>query len=97
MTTAGYEAAKAYDSLLNKYYKKLLSKLKPVDKTTLTQAQKAWIAFRDTEEKLIATVSKDEYSGGGTVQQLIDTSQYLELIKQRALQIFDHLDRITDH
>jgi uncharacterized protein YecT (DUF1311 family) len=97
MTTAGYEAAQAYDSLLNKYYKRLSIILKPADKAVLTQAQKAWIAFRDTEQKLIGTLSQDEYSGGGTVQQLIDTSQYLQLIKQRVIQIFEHLDRVTDH
>jgi uncharacterized protein YecT (DUF1311 family) len=97
MTTAGYEAANAYDSLLNKYYKKLSNRLKSADRGTLMQAQKAWIAFRDAEEKLIGTVSQDEYSGGGTVQQLIDTSQYLQLVKQRVIQIFEHLDRVTDH
>jgi uncharacterized protein YecT (DUF1311 family) len=97
MTSVGYEAAHAYDSLLNKYYKKLLSVLKPADKAVLTQAQKAWIAFRDAEEKLVSIISKDEYSGGGTVQQLVDTSQYLELIRKRVIQIFEHLDRITDH
>ena len=96
MVTSGYQAAHAYDSLLNKYYKKLLGSLKTNDKAILTQAQKAWITFRDAEEKLIFTVSKDEYSGGGTVQQLIDTSEYLELIKKRVIQIFEHLDRVTD-
>jgi uncharacterized protein YecT (DUF1311 family) len=97
MTTAGSETAKAYDSLLNKYYKKLLSRLKPADRTILTQAQKGWISFRDAEVKLITVVSQDEYSGGGTVQQLIDMSQYLALIKERVIQIFEHLDRMSDH
>jgi uncharacterized protein YecT (DUF1311 family) len=96
MVTAGYEAAHSYDSLLNKYYKKLLNKLKPADRSSLIQAQKAWIAFRDAEEKLISTVSKDEYSGGGTIQGLIDSSDYLELIKQRLMEIFNHLDRIAN-
>src|SRR4030095_5573846 len=68
MVTAGYEAAHAYDSLLNKYYKKLLSKLKTTDKPVLVQAQKAWVAFRDAEEKLITTTSDEGYTGGGTVQ-----------------------------
>jgi len=45
--------------------------------------------------KLVAVVSKDEYSGGGTVQQLIDTSYYLEIIKSRTLEIYQHLVRAT--
>lgn len=95
MVTASYIATHQYDSLLNKYYKKLLSLLKPNDKQALIQAQKAWITFRDSESKLIATVSQEEYSGGGTVQLLIDSSSYLNLIKNRVLEIFDHLDRIA--
>ena len=96
MVTAGYEAAHAYDSLLNKYYKKLLSKLKATDRPVLIQAQKAWVAFRDAEEKLITTVSDDGYTGGGTVQHLVNVSQYLELIKRRAIGIFEYLDRLSD-
>lgn len=95
MVNAGYEAAHAYDSLLNKYYRKLLSKLKAADKTILIQAQKAWVAFRDAEEKLITVVSDDGYTGGGSVQQLVNVSQYLDLIKRRTIQVFEHLDRVT--
>lgn len=47
MRFAMNEAASAYDVVLNKYYKKLLLKLKPADKTALIQAEKAWIAFKD--------------------------------------------------
>jgi uncharacterized protein YecT (DUF1311 family) len=95
MRTASYDAAAKYDILLNKYYKKLLSVLKASDKNVLVKAQKAWIAYRDSEIKLIQTVSKDEYSGGGTIQLLIDSSSYLDLIKNRALEIYQYLERAT--
>ena len=93
MSTATYDAAKKYDSLLNKYYKKLLVVLKQSDKLVLVNAQKSWITFRDNELKLIETISKDEYSGGGTIQQLIDASEYLDIIKQRTIIIYEHYSR----
>ena len=95
MRTATFEAARKYDSLLNKYYKKLLAVLQGSDKQVLLQAQKAWIAFRDSELKLISTISKDEYSGGGTIQQLTDTSEYFTLIMNRTITIYQHLLRAT--
>jgi uncharacterized protein YecT (DUF1311 family) len=93
MRTATIHAAKQYDQLLNKYYQKLLAKLTGEDKKALIQAQKAWLAYRDSEVKLIRVVSKDEYSGGGTIQQIIDSSLNLELVKDRVLALFDHLTR----
>lgn len=97
MNQAGYETAKQYDSLLNKYYKKLLVTLKGDDKKILVQAQKAWIAFRDSESKLLETISKDEYSGGGTIQRLAESSEYLEMVKNRVLAIFSHYLRATQN
>jgi uncharacterized protein YecT (DUF1311 family) len=93
MRDANYTAAAGYDSLLNKYYKKLLNQLKGDDKKLLQQAQKNWIAFRDSETKLVETISKDEYSGGGTMQELTESSMYLDIIKRRVLAIFSHYSR----
>jgi uncharacterized protein YecT (DUF1311 family) len=90
---AVYEAAKGYDILLNKYYKKLLAALKGDDKKALVSAQKSWLSFRDTETKLVETISKDEYSGGGTLQQLTESSAYYNLIKTRTISIFEHYVR----
>ncbi|PZP50849.1 MAG: hypothetical protein DI598_04655 [Pseudopedobacter saltans] len=95
MRKATYDAANKYDSLLNKYYKKLMTILKSNDKTTLVNTQKSWITFRDNELKLIQTISKDEYSGGGTMQQLIDASSYLEIITQRAITLYQYYDRAS--
>lgn len=95
MRDAGYATAKLYDSLLNKYYKMLLTVLKGDDKKTLVQAQKAWLAFRDGETKLVETISKDDYSGGGTMQQFTEASEYLNLIKSRTIALFEHYVRAT--
>jgi uncharacterized protein YecT (DUF1311 family) len=97
MRDAGYKTAKLYDSLLNKYYKNLSTTLQGEDKKVLIQAQKAWITFRDSEFKLVETISKDEYSGGGTMQQLTEASEYLDLIKSRTIAIFDHYIRATQN
>ena len=90
-----YATANLYDSLLNKYYKKLLTVLKGDDKKNLVQAQKAWLLFRDSELKLVEVISKDQYSGGGTMQQLTESSEYLYLIKGRTITIFNHYTRAT--
>ena len=95
MRDAGYEGAKLYDSLLNKYYKMLLTVLKGDDKKALVQAQKAWLAFRDGETKLVETISKDDYSGGGTMQSLIEASEHLNLVKSRTIALFEHYVRAT--
>lgn len=95
MRMATYEAASRYDSLLNKYYKRLMEVLKPEDKKVLVSAQKAWINFRDNELKLVDVIGKDEYSGGGTIQQLIDASEYFDIIEKRTITIFQHYMRAT--
>jgi hypothetical protein len=56
---------------------------------------RAWLSFKNNELKLIDTVSKDEYSGGGTVQQLTNASEYLDLVKSRTISIFNHYVRMT--
>jgi hypothetical protein len=67
MVTATYEAEAEYDDLLNKYYQKLLTKLSNEDRAILKQSQKNWLQFRDSERELNSLLTKDEYSGGGTI------------------------------
>lgn len=93
MSEAGYEGARIYDSLLNKYYKKLMTVLEGEDKKTLQEAQKAWITFRDAENKLGQTISKEQYAGGGTMQSLTESSTWLELVRNRTITLFEHYRR----
>jgi uncharacterized protein YecT (DUF1311 family) len=95
MSEANYAGAELYDGLLNKYYKKLLGVLKEEDKKTLQQTQRAWLAFRDSETKLVGTISKEEYSGGGTMQGLTESSMYLDMVRRRTIELFDHYVRAT--
>ena len=95
MSDGAYAGAKLYDSLLNKYYKKLLAVRKTDDRKVLIQVQKAWLLYRDSECKLVETISKDEYSGGGTMQQLIESGTYLNLVKTRTIAIFSHYAKAT--
>jgi len=82
----------SYDMLLNKYYQKLLKSLNPEDKKVLVTAQRAWMNFRDSEAILIRTMTKDEYSGGGTIQSNIATSSYSHMVKHRAIELFNYYD-----
>jgi len=84
------EQTASYDKLMNKYYNKLFKILKPDDKKILVAAQKAWLAYRDAEAKLIGTMTKEEYSGGGTIQSIIATGSYSTIVITKALEIFNY-------
>ncbi|MGE5478950.1 MAG: lysozyme inhibitor LprI family protein [Chloroflexota bacterium] len=90
MIQAINDAYADYDKLLNKYYQKLTKKLSAGDKNTLKDAQSAWIKFRDNEIKLAQTLAKEEYSGGGTIQNLNLASLNMQITKQRVAQIYEH-------
>lgn len=88
------ERTSAYDKLMNKYYNKLLNTLKPEDKKILVNAQRAWLTYRDTEAILIGTMTKEEYSGGGTMQSNVATGSYSGLVVKRTVEIFNYYDNI---
>lgn len=97
MRIATYEAAEKYDSLLNKYYKQLLMALTPADRPVLIAAQRAWLVYRDSETKLVELISKEQYSGGGTMQQLIEAGKYLTMVKERTDAVFQHYQRAAQN
>jgi uncharacterized protein YecT (DUF1311 family) len=84
------EKAASYDRLLNKYYNLLMGALKPADKAVLISTQRAWISFRSAEKKLITTMAKTAYSGGGSIQSNIVNGRYAELVVNRTLKIFNY-------
>ena len=90
------DRAASYDKLLNKYYKILLAALKPADKATLIATQRSWINYRDAESKLIYTMGKQEYSGGGTIQSNIASTAYADLVVERTLKIFNYYNSIVN-
>lgn len=94
MNTTVSEMTDAYDQLMNKYYNKLLKLLKPEDAKILITAQRAWIIYRDSETKLIGAMTKEEYSGGGTIQSMIAVGSYSDMVIQRTIKIFNYYDNI---
>jgi len=68
----------------------LMKLLELNDKQTLIAAQKAWLIFRDSELKLISTLRKEKYSGGGTIQSNIYASEYCNLILKRTEDVFNY-------
>ena len=94
MNTTVIERTNSYDKLLNKYYNKLIKALNPIDKKTLVSAQKSWLVYRDNEAKLINTMTKEEYSGGGTIQSNIAIGSYSDLIAERAIKIFNYYNNL---
>jgi uncharacterized protein YecT (DUF1311 family) len=96
MSMAVDELNSQYDKLLNKYYQKLIAKLKGQDKDFLKQTQRNWIQFRDSEIKLINLLSEDKYSGGGSMQMNIRSGLSLGLTKKRLIDLYQHLQGIND-
>lgn len=94
MNTTVIESTDAYDKLMNKYYSKLMAILSPEDKKVLMTAQRAWLAYRDSERKLIGLLRNDKYSGGGTIQSNISIGRYATIVESRVFQLFDYYDEV---
>jgi uncharacterized protein YecT (DUF1311 family) len=90
MVDAIYSSENDYDKLLNKYYKILIDKLDAADKEILRSSQKNWLVFRDDELQLNDMLSKEKYSGGGTIQNLIVSGRVLEITKNRVIEMFQY-------
>jgi len=96
MSGLTFDKAQAYDSLMNKYYKRLSALLKDDDKKALIQAQRAWLAFRDNEGKLRVAVEMNA-TGGGTMLQLNESGAYLGMVRTRAIELYEYYDQIVNH
>ncbi len=88
------ESAKEYDRLMNAFYQKLLEKIDEKDQEIVRQSQRDWVKFRDSEMKLNGVLSQDKY-GGGTIQSIYNNSNYMQLVKERALEIYNHYKRVS--
>lgn len=82
-----------YDRLLNKLYVQLTEALREEDRELLRQSQRQWIRFRDNEVKLSGALTKEYYSGGGSIQVLYAASRVMELTKNRVLELYHYLSR----
>ena len=91
-----HEAEEQYDKLLNKYYQRLLKKLKEEDQEVLRETQRNWIQFRDSERKLNYLLAKMDYSGGGSIQSIFVADEYLSYTKKRVEEIYGYLLRFFE-
>ena len=80
-------SVKEYDIMLNANFNLLMNRLKGDDKKVLKDAQLKWIAFRDTELHLLGVLSKEEYSGGGTIQTNLLGAAYADRILSRVIEL----------
>ncbi len=64
------------------------------DQKQLVAAQRAWLKFRDSERQVNAALIKSQYSGGGSIQQLIYASQHLYITRTRVNELVGYLTRI---
>ncbi|MBD1392060.1 lysozyme inhibitor LprI family protein [Mucilaginibacter glaciei] len=87
-------AINAYDALLQDYYNKLGSLLLTIDKADLLTSNNAWINYQKTEIKLIGDLSKDKYSGGGTIQTNIEAELDEKIVMERLDRIFNYYDTV---
>lgn len=78
-------AQQSWDKELNKHYLALSKKLATSGKKELLEAQRNWIAFRDSEFKLINQYYFEVKKG--TLFQVMAENKRLEIIKARALQL----------
>jgi uncharacterized protein YecT (DUF1311 family) len=96
MISAITEHTAGYDKLMNKYYNLLKSKLKPKDKAALTSAQKAWVSFRDKEEKVLKMMQDTTYSGNGA-ERIFDYYVGVDsLVQQRATELYQYYVTIIE-
>ena len=80
-------SVKEYDVMLNANYNLLMNRLKGEDKKVLKDAQLKWIAFRDAELHLLGVLSKEGYSGGGTIQTNLLGAAYADRILSRVIEL----------
>lgn len=86
-----YEAG--YDRLLNNYYQLLLKRLKGEHRELLKTSQRNWVKLRDSERELSYTITEEDYSGGGTIQQLFYADWNADFTKHRVEELIDYLTR----
>ncbi|WP_343747709.1 lysozyme inhibitor LprI family protein [Fluviicola sp.] len=95
MKTASLKMLEAYEKLLNKYYRMLLVALNPEDREILKVTQRNWIKYRESEKQMNELISKDNYSGGGSIQVLFVLSREIEMTQNRVIEFYNYIERLN--
>lgn len=83
----------AWDKEMNKYYNLLMKKLPTEQKNELLKAQKSWLTFRDNDFTLINNSIEEKQ---GTMYLNIASGERREIVKQRALQLKEYYQIISE-
>lgn len=76
-----------YDKLLNKYYQKALSVLKPDMKNKLVKSQKRWLYYYIKEKEFIYDLN----DFGNSNSSLYNWGYYFEMLEERVLFFEGHI------
>lgn len=73
----------AWDAALNEAYKDLMASLDPGQKDALRESQRAWLAYRDAEQKFLRSLANAP--GVGTIINITTNQAMVDLVKARVL------------
>ena len=84
---ATYYASDMWDKEMNKSYQHLMKRLPKEKQEILRESQKQWIKFRDADREVLSRIVADQQ---GRIYQVTDPSDWLELVRSRALQLDEY-------
>jgi uncharacterized protein YecT (DUF1311 family) len=84
MRDAANQARSMWDKDMNATYERLMALLDQRQQAALREAQRAWLKYRDAEGTALGSIVAVQ---DGTIWQLSATTQAMELVRQRALQL----------
>jgi uncharacterized protein YecT (DUF1311 family) len=82
-----------WDAELNRVYQALQKKLPESDQRKLTESQRAWLTFRDTNKEVIEIIYG---RAQGTMYQPMAVSAELETVKERAVRLRRYLEILEE-
>ncbi len=93
MNACTEKATAAWDAQMNRDYKKLTSAVSAETRKKLVVAQRAWIAFRDSEFGFLDS----EYAhASGTMYSTMKLGDKSQIVKARALSIHEYVSLVAD-
>ena len=84
MRAALNQAREMWDAEMNKIYNRLMARLSPEQQKSLRESQRAWLIFRDAEDKAISSIIASKV---GTIWQLEATDEGMQLVRGRVLRL----------
>ena len=89
-----HAASQDWDKELNKYYKLLMTTLNPSAQSSLREAQRQWIVYKEKETKFYM----DAYGkSDGSMWGLVIARRAMDIVRQRAIELKEYYDTLTEH